>query len=255
MFTFLNTVLGFAKKVPLWMWLLLVAIGYVAYTQNHINDLKAEVAKAKLSLTETREIRDGLFARLTSTQLLKDSLNDALIAEKETNAELVAAAKIRVKPDTVWRTNPTVITRVDTVSGSRTAAIDDTTAAGVLRGTIKAPPFPAELEFEYMFEPAPIEFTVSLLRYRNNDAVFAVSYAGGSAEVVAPYARLPKSRNGFEGNLYGGYDVLNSTPVLAASAKYTIFERIYGIVDAQHSFTDLEGTFRDRLLLGGGIRF
>jgi hypothetical protein len=205
-----TTIFGLLKKVPIWFWLVVVAGGYFWWSQNQISSLKADVALERLGSTETVVINDSLSARLATESLVKDSLAEALEAAEELNADLIAAARIVIQPDSVSRDSIIPDSTVVTEDRTRIAHVNDTTSAGVLRARITAPPCCADLSLTYTFVPAPIDPVVSLLRVTDDTAIFAVTYRGGTTEISTPYARIPAKPKTIEWNIAAMYDLAQS---------------------------------------------
>jgi hypothetical protein len=205
------SIAGVLKKVPLVVWVVVIAGGYFWWSQKQINGLKSDLSTQQLSETETTAINDSLSARIASESLAKDSLGEALAAEKEFSAELIAAARIRIQPDPV--SGDSVVPDTMFISNDRTrvAQFTDSTEAGVLEATVTAPPCCAKLKLDYLFTPAIIDPVVSLLRTTDNTAIFAVTYRGGTTEIEAPFARLPEKPKKIEWNLAAMYDLAQST--------------------------------------------
>jgi len=193
-------------KVPVWIWIIVAAGGYFWWSQNKIDSLQADITRSRLEGQGTVQIDTGMYARLTEDRIEKDSLVDALAVAEELNAELVAAARITLTPDTVYR-DTTVLTTVVYDDKTRVANVIDTTNAGILRASIVAPRFPGSILWSYTFIPAPITFTASLLRLQDETAIFAVSYQGQNVEISAPYARLPAKPKTLVPYVGGFYDL------------------------------------------------
>lgn len=241
-------ILGFLRKVPIWMWLIAIGAGYVAWSQHQIGNLKAEVTLSRLATDSTTQLNDSLFARIAVDGILKDSLGGAIAAANELNADLIAAARLVVTPDTVAGDTVLVPTIIDS---TRIATISDTTEGGVLDATITAPPFPADIGFRYSFAPAPIDLVVSLLRVADNTAIFAVTYRGGSAEISAPYARLPVEPPRAFAYLDGMYNVTGGFAVFRGGAQLRLFRWLGTFAELSQDFQE-ESTAR--LNIGGRIQ-
>jgi hypothetical protein len=215
------SILGLLKKVPIWVWLIVAAGGYIAWSQHKISSLESDITRSRLEGQGTVQIDTGLYARLALDRLAKDSLEGALAIADELNAELVAAANVTLTPDTVYR--DTTIIRTEVVGDQeRIAYIVDTTEVGVLDATIVAPKFPLPLRIQYAYIPAPVDFTVALLRLEDNTAIFGVSYQGQSVEIGAPYARLPAKEKKFVPYIGGFYDIGDGAFGFRGGARFKV---------------------------------
>lgn len=177
-------------KINKWILLLFSVFLLFSYVQyNRAKVANATLLRLKLSQDSVITLKDSSVALLARTQLDKDSLSSALKVAKELNGTLIAAANIRLTPknDTRTHTNETVTT----IEGTRELHISDTLTAGILQGTIKAPPPPQELTFKYDFFAFPIIATVSLISINDTLAVFSVKYKDGEAKVTHAFARIP----------------------------------------------------------------
>jgi hypothetical protein len=215
------SILGLLKKVPIWVWLIIAAGGYVWWSQNKMDSLQADITRSRLEGQGTVQIDTATYARLTVDRIERDSLADALAAADELNAELVAAANITLIPDTVYR-DTTIITTEIVGDEERFAHLVDTTDAGVLDATITAPKFPLPLRVQYSYIPAPVNFTVALLRLDDDEAIFTVSYLGQSAEIGAPYARLPAKEKKFVPYIGGFYDIGDGAFGFRGGARFKV---------------------------------
>jgi hypothetical protein len=171
------------KKIGFVIVLIVVVVAaiYVRNLQSTIRDLRSE----RDSVIQVDENNQAVLASHIN------ELADARALARNLNAELIAAASISVqaKTDTVTKV---VRVPVEVLKDStRIAYLVDTVSAGILTATITAPPCCGDLGFEYIFAPSPIDITVSLLRVENNQAMFGVTYYGGTVEVSAPFARIP----------------------------------------------------------------
>lgn len=137
----------------------------------------------------TKPLNDSTKAKLTTSYVERDSLRVLLKAARQLNGELVAALRIAVpKRETVY-VHDTIET-IRYVDGSRTATFGDSTGWAVVKGVVKAPPFPAPLGVSYTVTQPPFNPAVGLVRTGN--ATFAVvSWQDQKFEVEVPYADLP----------------------------------------------------------------
>lgn len=241
------------KKILLGVVLCMAVAGYYKWSQDKIDNLSAQITLSKLSTDSTTRLNDSLSAVIASARVDKDELEAALEAAEELNAELVAAARIRIQPDTV-RDTVTVPT-VATEDGTRVAEVSDTTESGTLNLRITAPPFPAELTIAYEYIPAPIEPVVSLLRVADGSAIFAVTYRGGSQEIVAPFARLPDKERRLVGYARAGYEFSLSSWMGAVGGTLKAFWGIYGYGELQHIVKTGVTDSPTRVSLGVEYRF
>jgi hypothetical protein len=253
-------ILGILKKVPFWIWIILLGAGYFAWSQNQIGNLKAEITLSQLARDSTTQVNDSLFARITVDGIEKDSLAGALEAADELNAELVAAARIRVQPRPA--SSDTVLVPVVTEDSTRIATIvetllhEDSTEVGTLDATITAPPFPADIGFEYEFIPAPIEFEIGLLRVDDDNAIFTVTYSGGSADISAPYARLPAKPPRAYAYIDGMYNVTGGFASFRGGTHLRIFNWLGTFAELSQDATEIaEGGNSFRFNLGGRLQF
>lgn len=151
--------------------------------------LYQQSAATRAELTATRALNDSTVVRLAATTLERDSLAGLVAAAKTLKGDLVAGAKLRVsKRDTVIFHDTLY---VDTLPNQhRTAKFRDSTFAGVIEGTIKAPPFPAPLSLTYSVSRPAFSPSVGFVRMGDTYAA-VVTWQGERVEVEAPFVRLP----------------------------------------------------------------
>ena len=191
-----TTLLGLVKKVPIWLWILGAAIGYFTWSQNKIDSLSAEISRAGVGVDTVAVIDSATVARMARTEVERDSLKDALDMAETFNAELIAAARLGVDPrpsppDTHYV--PVEVLPDSTRIGSLIDSVyadDDSTLIGVSDISVAASPL-GPLTIVNAFDVAPIDFTVSLLRFEDESVIFSVKYWGGTADISTPFARLP----------------------------------------------------------------
>lgn len=230
---------------------------YYAWSQSKMDDLSSDLAKARVSADSTTQLNDSLAARLASTDIDKESLQAALAAAEELNAELVAAARVRVVGETTTRidTVPTIIE-----GETRIASVVDTMPSGILDLKVTAPPFPAELELAYTYTPLPIDITIGLLRLEDNSAIFSATWSGGRTEIEAPFARLPAKPKTFAPYAAGGYDLATASVFGKVGADLNVFNwfSLYGellhLVPVKQNL-DPELEYPTHLMLGVAKRF
>lgn len=200
------SVLGFLKKVPIFVWVLVAAAGYFTYQQKQLNNARAATAEALASKTKTVDLLNGEWrARTTIREVQKDSLESQLRLAKETNTELLAAMNIHIQPDSVWRDSLVAETTVGEDS-TRYASLRDSTSAGVLDLDVVAPPCCEDILISYHFFPNPINPRIALLRTDNNEAIFGVSWEGGYTEITTAFAKLPVRQKRVSPFVGGGYN-------------------------------------------------
>lgn len=172
--------------------LVVVALGaWGTFNKWQLNKAQSQIAHLQVSQDSTSRLKDSSDARLASTKLEKDSLQDALVVATILNGKLVAATKLHITPkivhDTVFATD------TSTEGLVRIATFKDSTEEGVLAGTVKVPPLPDRIQLDYSFVLAPLDLTVSLVQLKDNSAVFAVHYRGGTTNITTSYANLEPS--------------------------------------------------------------
>ncbi len=204
--TFLPKVFEVVKKVPLWCWLIVViGVGYWHYN-GKLDEARAEIAHVLLEGDSTVTLLEGQWsARLAQKDL---ELESAKELADELQSELIASATIEIIPERIVRDTVTLVTELLSDS-TRIATLSDTTAFAVLEGKVIVPPCCADIQIRYTLIPQPITFDVALVRTTDNEAVFAVSYFGGSTEIFTPYARLPEPVDRFKpfvGMVYDFFD-------------------------------------------------
>ncbi len=203
---FLPKVLGFAKKAPLWFWLVcIIGVGYWYYN-GKLDDARAEIAHVLLEGDSTVVLLDGKWsARLAQKTLELESakeLADGL------QAELIASATIEIVPERIKRDTVRLVTKV-LEDSTRIAILSDTSVFAILDLEVTAPPCCEDIRVNFTLIPQPIEFDVALVRLADDEAVFAVSYFGGSTQIKTPYARLPKKLDRFKPFVGGSYAFLD----------------------------------------------
>lgn len=195
-------------KVDLKWVLLILALSFagMAYLNHKAGVAQSALVEANLSKDSLTKLKNGQSAIIAGDKIQKDSLSAALDAERQTNSRLVAAIRIRGK-------QPIIIDSVKTGTvfsdSTRTLNVRDSTSGGVLTAKVTAPPFPGQLAMNYTYVPNPFDVTVSLLQLKDNTAVFAVKYNGGTTQVSASYANLVAPPRSIIGYAEGLYDPFN----------------------------------------------
>ncbi|MBU8921751.1 MAG: hypothetical protein KOO63_08025 [Bacteroidales bacterium] len=225
------------KKVPLWIVVAIAIFGYVKYTQGQMDGLRSELAETRFSYDSVVVVDSVTVARLAQRDIEKDSLADALEIEKELGAELIAAAIIHVDPEPAPA--ETIPVLVEVLSDStRIGHVVDTTTSGVLTATITAPPCCAALDLAYVFDPAPLELTVAVLRVAPEMAVFAVRYRGGETEIEAPFARLPAPQKRLIPYVGAYYELGQAKWAVKGGMNLRMFWGLYGFVEGSQRVTE-----------------
>ena len=152
--------------------------------------MEAERAKERAEGV-TMAINDSTVGKWTKLRVERDSLKASLDAAEALNGELIAALRIRTKPDTVFVYDTIYATTFEEIAGvgiRRTASLTDTTDMGIeLMFTATAPADPhAPLALGYqVMVPS---FTPEIGFVRTDEGVVAtVTWANQDFTVEAPY--------------------------------------------------------------------
>jgi hypothetical protein len=251
----LMVLLKLLKKIPPKGWAIIVVAlaigGYILSLHGQIKELSSALVADTAMIT----INDSLSAKVAGLRLQKDELSSSLAIAKKLNAELVAAAKVSLIPDTIVRESVRVVEIPTTNDSIRLAIVNDTTWAGVLEGKIVVFPRPTPIKFDYSLSLFPIDFEVSLLRVTGNRAVFGVKYSWGETQIHTTYAKLPKQPDRFYSHASIGYLFATNAdePALAGQlgVNWNPFWKIQFVGNAQLDFVHSEiNTY-----LGLGVRF
>lgn len=194
---------GFARKVPVWIWLIMAGSGLAFKAYGMYRHEQQQRVLAELALVGQKQLNDSTAARLALSILQRDSVGGLLDAAHKLNGKLVAALRIHVAAkDTLVAHDTLATTMVDSV---RRATFVDSTFAGTIAGTITAPPAPAPLGLTYTLTRPAFDPEVGFVRVGDR-TVAVVTWRGEKFTINAPYAkaqyRLRTLGYYFEG-LYG----------------------------------------------------
>lgn len=164
----------------------LVACAITAAVAARCADDSAEVTRLKLNAGQQVAITRAVQGRLAETELRRDQYAEQLKAADKLNGELVVAIRLKVPRRDTLLVHDTLETTV-MVDGSRRADFRDSTFAGVLHGTVTAPPYPAPLGLQYTLTRPAFSPSVGLVRVGQR-FVATVEWQGEHVEVDAPYA-------------------------------------------------------------------
>lgn len=178
---------------------LVVAVVSVRGWQN----ARVEAAASKIELTTLKKLNDSTVAILTTEHLQKDSLKGIIKAKDQLNGKLIAAFGIRVPARDTAVHHDSLQTSVS-VDSTRTATFRDSTFAGVLEGTVTAPPCCSPLALSYQVRRPAFEPKVGLIE-KNGKQVAVVVWQGEQAEITSPYSNVPKVEKRFGWFIEGGY--------------------------------------------------
>lgn len=146
------------------------------------------------AIAAQRQLNASTQVQLASAQLDRDQLRAQLAAARTLHGKLVAALALKVPARDTLVVHDTLYTTRD-ATGTRTATFRDSTFAGILHGTVTAPPDPAPLGITYTVDrPA---FTPSVGFVRTGNAYYAVvEWQGEQVQIQAAYAdpEPPKQR-------------------------------------------------------------
>ena len=178
-----------------------LAYGVVHAIQKFRSEKQRRVV-AELQLEGQREIAQDLQARLTLGDIARDSVGQALIAEKQLNGKLRAALTAHVAArDTVLVERPL---ETDTTDQTRTAHFRDSTFAGVISGTVVAPPFPSPLRIGYQVSRPEFNPTIAFVQVGER-MVATVYWQDEHVEVQAPYWKPEAYTSPIQLFVEGGY--------------------------------------------------
>jgi hypothetical protein len=194
---------------------------------------RAELAASKIELTTQRKLNDSTVAIWTTEHLQKDSLVGIIKAKDQLQGKLIAAFGIRVPARDTAVHHDSLATSVS-VDSTRIATFRDSTFAGVLEGTVTAPPCCSPLALSYQVHRPAFEPKVGLIE-KNGKQVAVVVWQGEQAEITNPYSDVPKTAARFGWFAEGGYT--DSKSYAARGGLYArAFRGISGYVAAQNYF-------------------
>lgn len=197
-----------------------LAIAGVLYAKGQIREAEERAVLAELELAGQRTLQNGTEAALASQIVLTEKHKALQAAAKELKGELVVALAIAIAQRDTALAHASLPTQVDTVTGSRTAQFTDTTFAGIITGTVTAPPFPEPLGIALtIIRPA---FTPSVGFVRVADRFVAVvNWQGEEYKIDAPFFEAPPPpRKRLEWFVEGGYLIGEvSAPVLSGGGS------------------------------------
>lgn len=171
-----------------------VAVGVWAWWQERTARSAAEVALLRALATPQR-LDDSTTAVLaTDLRQQLDSLAGLVHAAERLGGQLQAGVRLRIAARDTVLVHDTLPTDVSADS-TRTARFRDSTFAGVLSGTVTAPPCCAPLSLSYQIHRPAFSPTVGFVRAHGQD-VAVVTWQGERVEVSAPYVRAqpPEAR-------------------------------------------------------------
>lgn len=207
------------------------------------NRLMAENTNLLFKNDSLVQLNDSTVAMLAHEKLDKESVQEELRIAKDMNATLVATARIKAKPDTVYRDRTQ--TQVVTV-GDSAAHVRDSTEVGVLDADIYVASDPFSIDFSYVFKPNPIDVRISLLQTRDNQAIFLATYSGGTSEVAVPYADLVPKPKRLSAYLQGGY---GSAWLVRGGGAFRLFGKFHVFAELEKRFSkDFIATLGDQLV-------
>lgn len=167
-------------------------------------------------------LADSTRARLAASLLAQDSLAHVVQATKELNGKLRLALAIEVAARDTVVVHDTLVT---TDSGTtRLARFRDSTFAGVIQGTVVAPPAPSPLRLSYRLTRPPFRPEIGLVQVGDSQVV-VVNWQGETARIQAPYsnvADLPPRWNWY-GEALAGYNHLT----LALGSEWRVGRKTY----------------------------
>lgn len=207
--------LGLLRKLgrSKWTWIVLgvaalIGVGVWGYQQFR-KEQQARVV-AELQLHTQIELASGVEARLAHSELVTDSLVSVVQAANKLHGKLIAAVAVWVAQRDTQVDHPELPT-TDT-AGTRTAAFRDSSFAGVIEGTVIAPPYPSPLGIRYHFIRPAFRPEIGFVRV-GDSTVAVVAWNGETVRVTAPYAApavRPLKR--FGAYLAGDYAFLGDLP-------------------------------------------
>ena len=223
--------------------LALIAIigGQALYYSHKVNNLNTAIVHLQASKDSTSTLVDSSRVRIANLVVDKDTLHDALVAQRELNGHLIAAVRLYLHQDSVSKSDTTGTKFADS---TRSLEVHDTTADGILNALIVAPPMPAQLRLHWTYIPAPIDATVSLVQMKDNEAIFAVKYRGGSTTLSAPYAKIPAPEKTFVSYGEALYNVFDKSFTVRAGEQIKIpfVHNIYLLGEAEQRLVSNGGS-------------
>lgn len=212
---------------------LALTVGVMGFKQWLLNRQLEAALSAVDRFSKQAPITPNADALVAGTKIDKHELEELLKAAKAINGKLLAGMKITVPEKVVTVVHDTLPTT--SVEGTRTASVLDSTAVGVLKGTITAPPAPAGLSFSYSFTRPKFSPEVGFISQGDKNYA-VVAWQGEQYKIEAPYVtKIPKVRK-----LVPHTDLLiEPTGVLTARAGVDLkvpWLGLGGLVEAEQRF-------------------
>lgn len=203
-----------------------------------------ELAASKLELTTQKKLNDSTVARMTTEHLQSDSLKGVITAKDQLNGKLIAAFGIRVPARDTAVHHDSLKTTVS-VDSTRIATFRDSTFAGVLEGTVTAPPCCSPLALTYQLHRPAFNPEIGLVE-KNGKQVAVVVWQGEQVEITNPYSNVPKEQPRF--GWFGEAGYTDSKTLAARAGLYgRAFRGLSGYVATSNYF---EKTSRPRAEAG-----
>lgn len=140
-------------------------------------------------------LNDSTLALLAQAEADRERLQGQLTAAETLNGTLLAAVKLRVARRDTLLVHDTLVTTL-LADSTRTATFRDSTFAGVVEGTVTAPPCCAALGLTYQVTRPAFEPSIGLVRV-GDQVVATVVWQGERAEITHAFATpglLPPKR-------------------------------------------------------------
>jgi hypothetical protein len=185
------------------------AIGYGVH--RYREEVQRRVV-AELALAGQQYLNDSTVARLTVETAAKDSLAGLLVAARQLHGTLISGVVLRVPAQRGLFEHATLTTDVR-ADLTRYARFIDTTFAGVIEGTVTAPPCCAPLGITYEVRRPEFRPQVGFVQVGGR-VVATVVWGGEAVQISAPFSSPPPTRP----KLLGGF----------LEANYRPFDGIWG---------------------------
>ena len=175
-----------------WTVLVVLLVFMGLYGRHKYQDAQRRATIAELALAGQRYLNDSTVARLAIETVSKDSLAGLLVAAKQLHGTLISGVVLRVPAQRGLFEHGLLTTEVRADS-TRYARFTDSTFAGVIEGTITAPPCCAPLGIVY--EVRRPEFHPEVGFVQVGDRVVAtVVWGGERVQISAPFSSPPPTR-------------------------------------------------------------
>jgi hypothetical protein len=181
----------FLQKVGVGLVLIGALVGVGRHYVRKYQEMQQARTIAELQLAGQQQLNDSTAARLAVETAAKDSLSGLLAAAKQLHGTLISGVVLRIPEQRGLFSHSTLATKI-TPDSTRYAQFYDSTFAGIIEGTITAPPCCAPLGITYSIRRPEFKPEVGFVRVANR-VVATVVWAGQIVQITAPFSVAPQT--------------------------------------------------------------